>query len=89
MSLNFPCNGGIIAPPKIIIIKNAEPCAWYFPKPPNESEKIQGHMMEQNNPTLHKAYTETIPTVVNPITVAINPNKLNIIKVRAGLFLPK
>ena len=55
MSESFPCNGGMIAPPKIIITKNADPCDWYLPNPANESEKIHGHMMEQNNPALKKA----------------------------------
>lgn len=55
ISANLPCNGGMIAPPKIIITKNAEPCVWYFPNPPSANEKIHGHMMEQNKPPLKKA----------------------------------
>ena len=52
---NLPCIGGIIAPPKIIITKKPEPCAWYLPKPANDKEKIQGHIIEQNKPTLKNA----------------------------------
>ena len=37
------------------IIKNAEPCVVYFPKPAIDKVKIQGHIIEQNNPPLKKA----------------------------------
>jgi len=33
MSANLPWIGGMIAPPKIIIIKKAEPCEVCFPNP--------------------------------------------------------
>ncbi len=42
-------------PPKIIMIKKAEPCVVYLPKPVMDSVKMQGHMMEQHNPPLKKA----------------------------------
>ena len=46
----LPCIGGIIAPPKIIIIKNADPCDVYFFNPEILNEKMHGHIIEQNNP---------------------------------------
>ena len=55
MSANFPCNGGIIAPPKTIITKNEEPCEVYFPSPCILNAKMDGHIIEQNSPPLKKA----------------------------------
>ncbi len=55
ISANFPCIGGIIPPPKIIITKNAEPCEVYFPSPFILKENIEGHIIEQNKPPLKKA----------------------------------
>ena len=54
-SANFPCIGGIIPPPKIIIIKNAEPCVVYFPSPATDKLNMHGHIIEQNKPPLKKA----------------------------------
>ena len=50
ISANFPWSGGIIAPPKIIIIKNADPWAVYFPSPEMLRVNIHGHIMEQKSP---------------------------------------
>ena len=42
-------------PPIIIIIKNPEPSFVFFPRPAMAKVKIQGHKVEQNNPTEIKA----------------------------------
>ena len=65
MSAIFPCNGGIIAPPKIIITRKEEPCEVYFPKPVILSEKIQGHIIEQNKPPLMKENSAISPVENN------------------------
>ena len=70
----LPWSGGIIAPPRIIMIRNAEPCVWNLPSPASEREKIQGHIIEQNNPVLKKEYTANRPLVFKPIIVEATPN---------------
>ena len=45
----------MIAPPKIIIMRNADPCVVYFPRPAMDNEKILGHMIEQANPPQRNA----------------------------------
>ncbi len=79
--------GGRMPPPKIIMIRNAEPCVVYFPKPAIERLKMACHMIEQNNPPLKKEYIATFPTVNNPISIAVRPRRLKIKRVLAGLFL--
>lgn len=79
-----PCKGGINAPPKIIMMSKEEACDVYFPNPAMESEKMQGHMTEQNNPPLMKLYKAIFPELnipTNIISAAIEPN---IIIVLAG-----
>jgi len=84
ISASLPCIGGIIEPPKIIIIKNAEPCVVYFPSPAIDKAKIAGHIIEQNNPPLKNAYIETIPVVNKPISIAIIPSVAKSKSVFAG-----
>ena len=67
ISANFPCNGGIIAPPKIIIIKKADPCEVYFPNPEMLKVKIQGHIIEQNKPPESNAYNANCPDAKMPM----------------------
>ena len=62
-SANFPCIGGIIAPPRIIITRNEEPCEVYFPRFFILSEKILGHIIEQNKTKLKKENIATFPVV--------------------------
>ena len=50
ISASLPCIGGIIPPPKIIMIKNADPCAVYLPSPIIDKEKIELHIIEQASP---------------------------------------
>ena len=85
ISANFPWRGGIIAPPKIIIIKNAEPWEVYFPSPEILNVKIHGHMIEQNKPPESKAYKANWPDVKTPIIIPIIPSVLNIFSVAIGL----
>ena len=54
-SARYPWNGGMSAPPRIIMIRNVEPWLVYFPSPATESEKMQGHITEQNSPPLMNA----------------------------------
>lgn len=80
-SANFPCTGGIIAPPNIIIIKNAEPWDVYLPNPAILKVKIHGHMIEQNSPPDKNAKRATLPEANKPMSIAITPNRLKIFKV--------
>jgi len=52
------------------MIKNAEPWLVYFPNPPTPNEKIQGHITEQAKPPAIKAYTEVMPFVNTPTSIA-------------------
>merc|ERR1712078_817646 len=79
ISASFPCNGGIIAPPRIIITKKEEPCDVYFPKPVMLKENIQGHIIEQNKPPVKNANKAIFPDPNIPINIAIIPNALNIV----------
>ena len=88
-SASFPCTGGIIAPPRIIIIKKADPCEVYFPRPAILKVKIQGHIMEQNKPPDKNANKATLPWVKRPTNIPIRPSKLNIFRVVTGLSLAK
>ncbi len=88
VSANIPCTGGIMEPPNIIIIKNAEPWLVYFPKPATAKAKIDGHIMEQHKPPLIKANKPIRPVVNNPTTIANTPNKPKIVKVRTGFCWP-
>src|SRR6266542_5181544 len=83
-SESLPCIEGIIEPPSIIMIKNAEPCVVYFPRPAIDSAKIQGHIIEQNRPPLKNAYVDTIPVVNKPTTIAIIPKAANTNNMVAG-----
>ena len=89
MSASLPCNGGIIAPPKIIIIKNAEPWEVYLPKPAILNVKIHGHIIEQNNPPDKNANNAKFPVVNKPISIPNIPRTLNIFSVLTGLSLAK
>ena len=85
ISANFPCNGGIIAPPKIIIIKKADPCEVYFPNPEMLKVKIQGHIIEQNKPPESNAYNANCPDAKMPMRTPTTPKVLKIFKVVIGL----
>ena len=37
-----------MAPPRIIMTRNADPCVVYFPSPAIAREKMQGHMIEHS-----------------------------------------
>ena len=84
-SASFPCIGGRIAPPRIIIIRNAAPWVVYFPSPAIAREKIHGHIIEHARPQLRSAYTAIIPEVFRATIVARSPNAPNTDRVRAGL----
>ena len=88
MSASFPCIGGIIAPPRIIITKNAEPWEVNLPSPLILNAKIEGHIIEQNKPPLKKAKIAIVPLVNKPTNIAITPNKPKVFNVRAGLSFP-
>lgn len=89
LSANIPCNGGIKAPPRIIIIKKPEAWLVYFPNPAVANEKMQGHMIEQNKPPLKNEYTLIWPMVIKPINIATVPRIPKIIRVKAGFCCPK
>ena len=78
-----------MAPPKIIIIKKEEPWEVYFPNPSIDRAKIQGHIIEQNNPPLINANNATYPLENKPTSIAIAPSTPNIFKVSEGLSFPK
>ena len=80
----LPCNGGMIEPPRIIMIKNAEPWLVYFPNPVIDNEKIEGHIIEQHNPPLMNAKVATVPVVHKPVSMNNTPNTPNTAKVRVG-----
>ena len=84
----LPCIGGIIAPPKIIIIRNDDPWEVYFFKPVILNEKIHGHMMEQNNPPHKNAYILTSPVLKIPYIIEIVAKQLKINSVLIGLSFP-
>ena len=78
-----------MAPPKIIIIKKAEPWEVYFPKPAILNEKIHGHIIEQKRPPLKNANNAKFPEPKSPISMAKTPKALNIFNVATGLSLAK
>ncbi len=84
ISANLPCKGGIIAPPKIIITKKAEPWAVYLPRPVRLKVKIHGHIIEQNKPPDSKAYSAKLPDAKTPIIIPKIPRALKIFKVFIG-----
>jgi hypothetical protein len=88
VSASIPCTGGIIEPPNIIIIKNADPWLVYLPKPVTDNEKIDGHMIEQHKPPLINANMAIIPVVIKPMIINIAPNTPNMASVRTGFWLP-
>ena len=85
ISAILPCNGGIIAPPNIIITKKEEPCDVYLPKPLILNANIEGHIIEQKSPPVNKANKATDPEENNPIKIPIIPKRLNIFIVLIGL----
>lgn len=89
ISANLPWSGGIIAPPKIIIIRNVDPWEVYLPRPVMLSVNMQGHIIEQNNPPDNNAYRANSPEANTPIPIPRIPNKLNIFKVLVGLSLAR
>ena len=54
VSANAPWNGGIIAPPRIIMIRNADPSLVYFPKSSNCQRKNTGPHYGTEQATTHK-----------------------------------
>ncbi len=76
--------GGIIDPPKIIIIRKAEPWLVYFPNPAIANANMEGHIIEQHKPPLMKANNPTRPVVINPTTMANTPSIPNMVNVRTG-----
>src|SRR5476651_2141789 len=84
----LPCNGGMMAPPNIIIIKNADPWLVYFPKPVMDSAKMDGHIIEQHKPPLMKEKVAKRPVVNKPVSIKAIPNKPNTASVRVGCCLP-
>ena len=85
ISANFPWIRGIIAPPKIIIIKKDEPWEVYFFKSYILIAKIHGHIIEQKRPPLIIENKAIFPVDSKPIIIAIQPNMLNIFNVEVGL----
>ena len=61
ISDRLPCATLINPPPMIIIIKKFDPCPVLFPNPLIDNVKIQGHRVEQNNPTEIKANKPIVP----------------------------
>ena len=66
-----------MAPPIIIIISRLEPLVVFSPKFFVASVKIQGHSVEQNNPTLTNANIPTVPLENIPIIKASIPSSEN------------
>ena len=85
VSTKKPWNGGITAPPNIIITSKEEPWFVYFPKPVIAKAKMQGHITEQNKPPLIKEYNAKLPVLTKPMIIITQAVRLNIINVRAGL----
>src|SRR5215813_14111390 len=82
----YPCNKLIIPPPMIIEIKKFEPSLVCLPSPEMDSVKMQGHKVEQNNPTLQIAYTLICASGEKiAINKAAIPNKLKINNCLDGL----
>ena len=67
--------------------KNAAPCAWYFPNPARDKEKIQGHIIEQHSPALNTPYIATVPEPIIAITTETNPSNPKTQSVLDGLSL--
>ena len=89
MSASLPWSGGIIAPPNIIITKKEDPWEVYFPRPVILSEKMQGHIIEQNNPPVKNAKSAIFPEPKIPINMAIIPRELNIVMIFTALSLDR
>ena len=89
MSANLPCISGIMAPPKIIIIKNEDPWEVYFFKSYILIAKMQGHIIEQKRPPLKNENNAIFPEEKRPIVIARKPSKLNIFNVNVGLSFAK
>ena len=71
------------------MIKNADPCAVYFPSPVILSAKIHGHMIEQNSPPESRANSANCPDAKTPINMPVMPRRLKIFKVAIGLSFAK
>ena len=50
-SARYPYNSGMVAPPAMAIIINAEPSLVCFPNPPIAKGHMAGHIMELANPS--------------------------------------
>src|SRR5574343_884116 len=83
-SAMIPCNGGTMAPPKIIMINRDEPLLVCSPKPPIDNEKIHGHITEQNNPPLIKDNNATLPVLNNPTSIITTAALARYNRVRAA-----
>ena len=70
-------------------MEEEDPCEVYFPNPLILKAKIQGHIIEQNNPPLINANNAIYPLENNPINIAMTPNTPNIFRVEVGLSFPK
>ena len=79
----------MMAPPKIIMIKNADPWAVYFPRPAILKVNMQGHIIEQKSPPDSSAYSANSPEAKTPTSIPKTPRTLNIFKVLIGLSLAK
>ena len=77
-----------MAPPSIIMIRSAEPCAAYLPNPLMASANILGHMMLHAKPPLRKANNAISPLVINPMIMANMPKPEKNNKVLAGFSFP-
>jgi len=73
MSQIAPCIGGMIAPPRIIMMRNADPWLVYLPSPAIAREKIHGHITEQKSPPLMKANIAVSPSVNVRVGIGICP----------------
>ena len=53
------------------------------------SEKMQGHIIEQNNPPVKNAKSAIFPEPKIPINMAIIPRELNIVMIFTALSLAR
>ncbi len=67
---NLPCNGGMMAPPNIIIIKKAEPWMYIFLRPAIASAKNTWPHNGTEKTAAYKSKTEIIPVVKKPMIMA-------------------
>ncbi len=89
ISARWPCIGGMMAPPNIIMMSREEPWLVFLPSPAIDKLKIHGHITLQNRPPLMNENRATLPVVDKPISINIIAETPKNNSVRDGFSWPR